>query len=445
MASGLRDFTTTFGSKILIVLTGIGAQSCLARFLGTAGRGSYAVATLFATVLILVFLVGTDVAGRYFVANRRFTLSEGVANIVACGLIGCVAAVGAGLLVMQLPLAFLKKATPECFYLALATIPVSVFSYAFVTLLTPLRDFRWYAVIGTGGAVAYLLLNLLFLWAFRWDVNGAMLAIFINGVLATAAVLAVLRWKHGLALVRPTWKGVRGMFGYGIRYYAGKMSNLVNFQIGTMILAFFASKDDIGLFSQAVTFTGGIMVITDSLGDVVMPRVAEDAKGRPELVAQVSRMVSLVCGPMLLVLAVLTDPIITILFGAAFLPMTPIVRILCIGFFLRSACKMLECYFLMTNRPGVSSTATVIGVGVNVGLMWLLMPVMGLLGAATAMTVSYAVSSALLMVAFSRHSGTGLMTMWRYQRSDWSALAGAARGLRAKLRGSTSATDGSTL
>jgi O-antigen/teichoic acid export membrane protein len=438
MASGLRDFVMTFGAKILILGCTIGAQSCLARMLHAEGRGSYAVAVLFGTMLNLIFLVGTDVAGRYFVANRRFTVSEGVAHILACGLIGCAAAVGAGLVLMQLPLAFLEKATPLCFYLALATIPVSVLSVASLTMLATLRDFGWYAGIGIASAVSYLVLNVLFLWVFQWDVAGGMLAIIVNGALTVAVGMAVLRRMHGLVAAWPTWKGIREMFGYGIRYYAGGMSNQVNFQIGTMILAFFATKEEIGMFSLAAVMTMQIMTVTNSLGEVVMPRVAGDAQGRPELVAQVSRMVSLVCGPLLLGLAVLATPVTLILFGSEYLPMVPIIQILCVGFFLRSACKMIEYYFLMTNHPGVSSTATALGIAANLGLLWLLMPWIGLEGAAAAMVGSFVVSGIILMIAFRRYSGMRPLEVWRYRRTDWAALVEAARGLRAKLRGSTS-------
>ena len=433
MASGVRDFVMTFGAKILILACTIGAQSCLARMLHTEGRGSYAVATLFGTMLNLIFLVGTDVAGRYFVANRRFTVSEGVAHILACGLIGCAAAVGAGLVLMQLPLAFLEKATPLCFYLALATIPVSVLSVASLTMLATLRDFGWYAGIGIASAVSYLVLNVLFLWVFQWDVAGGMLAIIVNGALTVVVGMAVLRRRHGLVAAWPTWKGIREMFGYGIRYFAGRISNQVNFQIGTMILAFFATKEEIGMFSLAAVMANQIMTVPDSLGEVVMPRVAGDAQGRPELVAQVSRMVSLVCGPLLLGLAVLAAPVTRILFGSEYLPMVPIIQILCVGFFLRSACKMIEYYFLMTNHPGVSSTATVLGIAANLGLMWLLMPWIGLEGAAAAMVGSFVVSGIILMIAFRRYSGMRPLEVWRYRRADWAALREALNGLRNRL------------
>ena len=113
MASGLRDVTTTLGSRIAILFIAIGTQSCLAWSLGPALRGSYAICILFAALLTVVFVVGCDVAGLYFVASKKLTISEGIVHTLIYGLVGCVLAVLAGLVILQLPLEFVTKATPQ--------------------------------------------------------------------------------------------------------------------------------------------------------------------------------------------------------------------------------------------------------------------------------------------------------------------------------------------
>jgi len=435
MRSGLRNFITNFGSKIMMVLFGLASQSIIARMLGPSGRGSYAVALLFANILTMLFVVGTDTAGRYYVLNRRFTLSEGVTHILVCGLLGCVLSIGVGLLIMKFPLSFLTKSSPLCFYLSLATIPLSLFSYAFLTLLAANDKFGWYFLIGAGSSFLGLILNIVFLWFLRLGVAGVIMALSVNQAVTIVVVLMVLRIKYGLKLARPTWQGVIDMFSYGGRYYVGKISNKVNFQIGNIILAFFASQADIGLFSLAVGITSYIMLIPDSLGDIMMPRIAADLRGKPELTAQACRMVGLITGSALLILVLFAKPIIILLFSRAFEPMVPILQIVTVGFFFRSACKMIEYYFLMTNRPGVSSTATAIGVAVNLFLMWWLLPIMGLFGAAISMSISYIISSLILVLLYCRKTGTGFTELCCQRRTDWQLLSESARRLYVKLNG----------
>ena len=434
MTSGIRDLGATFGSKILVLVAGLGAQSCLAWMLKPAGRGSYAVCMIFAAVLSMVFVLGTDLAGRYFVASRRFTLSEGVVHILVCGAAGCVLAVGAGLVLLHLPLAFVSKAAPESFYLALVSIPTTLFSFTFMSLLVALRDFTWLAVFSTGNAVLLLALNVVLVGLIPWEVNGALLAIVVNGVVTMAASLVLFRRKYALTWARPTWRGISEMLHYGVRYYGGQISTRVNFQVGTIILAFLASKEEIGLFAIAASLTGQIMVIPDSLGDVLMPRMAGDVRGRPELAAQGSRVNSVVCGALLLVLVIFAEPIVMVLFSPAFLPMVPLIRILAVGLLFRAACKVFEYYLLMTDHPGISSAAVLAGVIVNLVVLWWLMPAIGLPGAAVAMSASFLVSSIILAAAFKRLSGLSQKEMWRYRRADWAVAADGLRRLRARLR-----------
>lgn len=147
MALGLRDFSAAFVARVGAMVLAIGTQSCLAWFLGTAGRGSYAVCLIYATLLGLVFGLGFDIASIYFVSSKRFTLSEGITYGLISGGMSSALAVAAGLILMQFPLAFFGKASPTAFHLALATIPVLLLSMAFRGLLTSMGLFGWFAIV----------------------------------------------------------------------------------------------------------------------------------------------------------------------------------------------------------------------------------------------------------------------------------------------------------
>lgn len=436
MASGARDLASTFAARISILVTGLAAQSCMAWLLGPAGRGSYATCLIFTTILSMAFFLGTGLAGRYFVASKRFTVAEGVIHILACGLVSCSLAAVVGVAAMRLPLEFFTKASPDSFYLALACLPASLYATEYLKLLTFTRQFWWYGVLTAVSGVCHLALTLLFLWVLEWGVNGALFGLFINNVLLIAGALAVLHWKHGLSWAHPTWRGLRDMVGYGARHTVGQLSQEVNFQLGTILLAFFGSTEEVGVFAVASQFTGRSTMVPDALGEVMLPRVAGDAKGRADGVAQLSRLTTLVCGGGLLVLAVFATPIVTVLFSPSFLPMVPVVRILAIAYLIRCAGKGFEYYLLGTNHPGATSTAVAAAVVVNLGLLWYLMPRLGLVGAALAMTGSFVVQSAFVAWAFSRFSGKSQKEIWRFRRSDLDMLSRVVRSVRGRFSGS---------
>lgn len=422
MASGLRDVSLTFGSRFLTMAFSLATQSCLAWFLGPADRGSFAVCILFSTLLSVFCVMGCDVAGQYFVAARKLTISEGVVCTFIYGMFGSVIAITAGLIVMQLPMSFLDKAAPEAFYLAMLLVPVALFQHTFVNMLTALKLFGWFAMFSVAVGAVQLGLTVLFIRVFGWGVHGALLVNLVNGLFGMAAVLVFLRIELGLHWVRPSWSQLVEMFLYGVRYYVGKISNQVNFQLGAVILALFATKEDVGLFTVAATLTIQAEMIPNSLGTVVLPRIASDRSGRPELVAQCVRVTAVVCALPLLALAAATEPVVRILFSPAFLPAVPLIRIMALGVLVRCACKLFVPYLAGTNRPGLASIAVAMGMGANLLLLWLLMPRIGLAGAAVAMTASNLASSLVLAFSFSRLSGLTPTDICRFTRTDWAIL-----------------------
>ena len=424
MASMLRDFGATFGSRMVVMVIGLGTQSCLAWFLEPSGRGAYAVCLVFAALLSLVFMLGSDVACIYYVASKKFSLSQGVVQAVISGAMGSVLAVAAGLVLLQLPLEFREKADRGSFHLALASIPIAFYAGTFYNLFVALGDFGWMAGVSLVTAVCQLALILLLVPGLGLGVNGALGAMIANHVLTIFIALAVFRRRRGLAWVKPTVAGLWDTLRYGVRYYVGKVSNEVNLQMGTIVLSLFATREAIGLFDMAAQLTSRALTVPDSLATVLIPRVAGDPKGRPEQVAQCSRVALLVCGILLVLLLVLAPWVVPILFSPKFIPSVPLIQILTAGVLVRSASKIFATYLVCTNRPGIASVATAAGMVVNLGLLVGLMPVIGLAGAAVAMTGNYLISSAILTAAFHRASRMGLREAWRPRRSDWAELLG---------------------
>ena len=427
MTSGVRDLSATFGAKAVCLLLTIGTQSCLAWSLGTVGRGSYAVCLVFATLLSVIFVVGCDAASIYFVSSGRFTLSEGIVYTIIYGGIGSGLAIAVGLIVMQFDFSFFDKASSVSFYLSLALIPTLLFSTILISLFTSIHHFILFAVMSIVNAFLILAFTAVFVWVFQWGVNGALLGNFTGSALAALGALFLFWWKCDARWVRPSAKSLLDMFHYGVRYHIGKISNLMNFQIGTIILALFATKADVGLFAVASQVTFRAMMIPDALTTVLIPRLAQDKTGKRNLVAQCSRLTALFCGLLLMLVAVFARPIVTVIFSPAFLPSVPLIRILALGVFVRSVCKVFVPYLLGTNHPGIASLSVAVGMLLNLIVLWLLLPMVGLLGAALAVTVSYFASSAILVVSFSRLSQLKIREIWGFRRLDWALLSGGIK------------------
>jgi len=124
-------------------------------------------------------------------------------------------------------------------------------------------------------------------------------------------------------------------------------------------LAFFASKDDIGLFASPMLLDR-TQLLPDTLTTVLYPRVAADEKGRVELVAQCSRRVIVASGVALAAAALLAQPVFSMVLPK-YLPAVVLIWILAPGVWIRCASKLLVPYLHSQKRVGITSVAVVGG------------------------------------------------------------------------------------
>jgi len=419
MRSLTDSFIATFLSKVVVLITGLGLEVCLAWFLKPEGRGSYEVCLVFNALLTLCFLNGWPVASIYFVASKLLTLSEVITQTFIYGIISSFLAIITGMLLMNLPWVFFDSADTTSFHLALLLIPSTFFSIVFLRLLTAMHEFRWFAVISILNGVSFLLLALMFVGVMSLGVHGALLACILRQWLVMIAVLLFFCWKYNIKIVRPSMASMRKVFCYGLRYHVGQIANNVNVQVGTVILAMFATKVEVGFMAVAarIMYTG-VMTIPDTIMTVLLPKASEDKMGRPQLIARCARLTGLTCAILILIVTVFATPVVKLMFSPLFLPVVPLIRILAVGTLVRCTCKIFSSYLQGTNHPGVESFAVATGVVVNFIILWLLLPVIGLPAAAIAMSFSYIISSAIMTLGFLKFSRFNPRETFCLTRSD---------------------------
>lgn len=422
MSKSLENITYVFGAKFLTIFFGVATQSCLAWFLTMEGRGQYATCLIFSTLLSMFCMIGTDMAGVYFVSSKKFSLSEGIAYSGVLGVSGTIVAICLGWIFIHIPSAFISGVPMFSFYLALAMILPMLFCVTFVSLLTAMQEFKWYSVFVLGQSIIQLLLTLLFVWWLRLGVNGALYAMMLSSTLICISVLVLFKLKYDLSFPSLRWEKLKEMLHYGLRYYIGKISNSVNFKISTVILAFMIGKAELALYSVASQLVVKILMIPDVLRTVLIPKASVDANGKRELVSNCARLMVILCGMIFLFIAVFAEPIVLVLFSSKYLEAIPLIRILCLGTFVRCVCKTLEPYFLGIDRPGIASISVLASTIVNILFLYFFLPRLGIIAAALGATLSYFISSAILLFSFSFYSKQKIFDIFRYRKTDFSFL-----------------------
>jgi O-antigen/teichoic acid export membrane protein len=450
-SAGVRDTSIMLVTKVVALIIGFLASAYfIPLLLGPEGKGSLSTATAFASLLTVIFMLGTDVGCLYYVAARKLSPSEAVAAMLLYSLAGSVVAVGVGLGLMWFSgLEYFTKAPAMAFYLAVLSIPLSFFGGTLTGFLSSLGEFLWFAIISTACVLLGLAGVLVFVGLLGWGVEGALLSLILMDVLSMVSTLTILRRRYNLGWTWPSAANLRQTFSFGVRYYFGKISNNVNFQLGTLVLAsmHYDSREDIGFFSQSMTLVSAVLVVSEAVGTVLLPRVATDEHGRVQLVAQCIRGVGVATAVLLAIGCALCQPFLALALPK-FLPCVVLILALAPGFLIRATSKVVVPYLHSRNRVGITSWATAAGVVANLAGLWVALHYTNPdMAAVVGVVANYVVSSVILAWAFREASGLGLRETWLPRWSDvtwiwgavWSYARKSGRAVRAWLRGAGSA------
>jgi O-antigen/teichoic acid export membrane protein len=378
-------------------------------------------------ILGVVFALSVDRAGQYLIASGRAQVVEGTLVTLSAGLVGSAIGVVVGYALIHSGAEFFTKATPLAFRLSLILVPLNILTESLVFLLMGIRRFTWMSRIAIARVLTHLVATLVLVMALDLGVNGALVALMIGNAVAIGIGLVFLRREYGLAPRRLQRRDFAELLSFGVRYWVANLGSQMNFRIGTLVLAWFVTSTEIGIFAAAASLVARVLLIPDAIGAALLPRVASDPEGRTALVSQVARLSLIVCGAALAALVIISRPLVAILFSPDFLPAVPLIWLMAIGMLVHAGSKVLVSYFMGINRPAICSWAVVSAVLTNFTALVILLPAIGLPGAAWAMTIGYLARTLVLVLSFRAVTRTGFRETWLPRRSDIALLVDLVR------------------
>ena len=255
-----------------------------------------------------------------------------------------------------------------------------------------------------------LILLVLFALVFDFGIASALYAIIFSKLMVMVISLFIYARRLDFKWELPNSQALSALFSYGSRLYGGNLSNQVNFRFGPLVLLLFATQEELGYYGQALAIALNFMLLPDALYVIFLPRASEGADKMVKTFLQTGRLI-LIYGILILIgVHFFGKLFFEIVLSKSFLPSVPLFKILVLGFAARAFGKAYEPYLVGTNRPGKVSMAFAAGAATNIILLLVLMPLMGVEGAAWALVGNYSVSSGVIVWVFM--SSTGL-SFWK--------------------------------
>ncbi|HXM53764.1 MAG TPA: oligosaccharide flippase family protein [Candidatus Dormibacteraeota bacterium] len=387
----------------------VGALACLtvatlmvARLGGPRDVGTFTLLRLVPWLGAIAVSAGFHAGLPYFLAGVARSDVRLPATIVATTIV--TGALGAALWIAGVP--FLHRTL-------IRDVSASLLAWACLKLL-----FRLFAIVGKastqgtldarGTNVVIFLDEFCFLpaYALVWLLGGRSDAGLVASVILADAAVSAFTWARLFSRGfwrsggRPSWPLARRLLAYGSRAQLSNMITLLNLRLDVLILGVLTGSATVGTYAVASRYTELLRLPSQALYWVEYPRFAragEWAAARARwLLPRAGAVTALAAAP----LALAAGLVIPLLFGSGFAGAVLPAQVLAVGLAVEGVNGVVTAFLFGTGRPGLISIATGAGLAVTVALDLLLIPRLGVLGAAVASTAAYLTTDCALVLCF---------------------------------------------
>jgi O-antigen/teichoic acid export membrane protein len=407
-------------ADVAILLSNIVSSLIGARALGPAGRGDLLVIVLWPPVMAMLAGLGLPTAYRYWMAKEPHRVSYLFSNAVVYTIVvGVLSVLVADLIVPRL----VGQRSPQVMMLLRiyqVNIPAALFLDLMRGLLEGTRRFGWagaarmifFGVQATGFAALWSVGHL--------TVTTAMITM-ISAQAASMLLALIAVWHQLRPSWQPSWVEFKNSLGYAVRDYPGGVADFTTLRLDQLVLAGMASNVAIGLYVVAVRLSEMTTLAADAIAAALMPEVAASkAENKAELLWARSFRLAIYMHTVLLVPLWLGAPLILrILFGEKFVPATAALRWLLVAATVWSLGSIVISGLRGFGYPGLSTLARFSAAAVTTVALVILLPRLGITGAAIASLIGYSVMLVIALFAFTKKRH---LRLWSCLRPRWRDL-----------------------
>lgn len=434
----------SLSTSVILVPIGFLFNFLLARLLGPAGKGGYDLFAASGGLLIALAGLSLPSGITYVTARATASLRTMFRWIIIVAV--AQASLSVLLLIIVEQSGFGSTFLPQDVEVPLIAIS-AVALYVFLNTLTA----YWRAILigqeeiiavsrlGLLERVAHLVLLLVVLAALQiighpFAVQIAIGLLLISSLLSNLLFLGKLRLPLMQSVDGPS--GFRQVVAYSVPSYVANLMQFLNYRLDIFLVSYFATQAAVGLYALAVSLAQLVWLPSSAIATVLLPRVAgqqELAAHNAYLAAQATRIsfwISLATGVTLSLLSVIALPIV---YGEAFRDSVAPLLWLMPGIILLGPASVLTSYIAAIGKPHVNLGVSLTGLVVTLSLDVLLIPILGIVGAAVASTLSYTASASLALWIFWRESKLPLHQMFILTTEDKSLAIVILRSISRRL------------
>lgn len=382
---------TSFAIQGLNAVTGV----LLARALGAEGRGELAAAIIWPSLLAGLGSLGLSDAATFHAARRTATTAVIAGSAVMLAAAQALVLVAVGAVVVPLALARYDDRALHAAFLFLLFIPLNLVALALLGILNGLQRFRAFNLLRLLVIVVSATgIGLLWATGELTVLSAAVVYLVANALTLMGAAVAVSRSLEE----RPHFERAvaQSLWSYGLRSHTSSVPLMLNERVDQLLISIVLAPVQLGLYVVAVTLTSITSLVGSSIAMVSLPTIAplEDGPARRHLARKHISLTLVASAAVTIPLVVLARPLIELLFGRAFSGAVAAAQVLLVAAGVLATGRVLGAILKAVDRPLEPGKAELGGLLVTLISLAVLLPALGIVGAAIASLLAYAASLA---------------------------------------------------
>lgn len=421
MTTFLKDVFSVGVSKFLMIGFGLTTSIIIARTLGPEKNGIIAALTVYPSLFMSVGSLGIRQSTTYFLGKKIFSEEVIKTAITQIWMMSSIISI----IICFFLMTEFSKSGGNLLLVALALIPIpfSLFNTYNSGIFLGKNEIGVFNKINWIPTLVVLLLTILFVIVFTFDIAGYMLAMIGGPMFIFIILLLKNKFLQAFSLKLNT-EVIKRMLSLGLVYAAALFIINLNYRIDIILLDNLSQSFETGIYTKGSAITQYLWQIPMLLSTIVFARsaVSKNDLQFSVKVAQLLRVSFIAIGFGSLILWLFSDLIIIGMFGEEFRGSITVLNFLLPGVILLTIFKVMNTDLAGKGKPWIALKAMIPGLTVNVILNIFWIPGYGANGAALASTVSYSLAALLFLHFYSKEVQIPIKQILHYKKSDFDLI-----------------------
>ncbi len=389
-------FTRHVGATLITQMAGLClaviTTAVIARWLGPEGKGIIDLALLVPGMLSLFLSGGIGVANVYFAGTRRLDTPILTENSVKFAIVSTI--LGALIVGVLITSGWLLVLVPGVgiWLIVLATmgLPVRLLSGYLSGILLGLQRVITVNMINLVQGLLTLVFTILLVISLRMGLSGPILSSLGAGMVGLIILIIILRRAGGVFKPHRDSSAMYSVLSFGLKGHIGNVLQFFNYRLDMFLVNYFIGSAGVGIYGVSVGLAEILWYFPNAVGFVIFPKATAT---KPEVMRAFTPRVFLitlgVTASGAIGLMALGKTFIQLIYSFAFIDAYIPMLVLLPGVILLGGAKVLTNEIAGRGYPQYNSVNAGIALILTVIFDLILIPRLGILGAALASSIAY--------------------------------------------------------